>query len=100
MPQFCYIKVGYKGNTLNRNVILMENQIVLPVLSNESNIYHNIDTAVKIFCGRVFEFEPVPEKINNLGSDQVRHKPGCSIKEDGQRLEILCLSRRGIVLSV
>ena len=27
--------------------------------------------------------EPVLEKINNLGSDQVRHKPGCTITEAG-----------------
>ena len=28
-------------------------------------------------------FEPVHEKTNNLGSDQVRHKPGCTVTEDG-----------------
>ena len=33
-------------------------------------------------------------------SDQVRHKPGCTITEDGKRLEILDLRRRGIVLSI
>ena len=33
-------------------------------------------------------------------SDQVRHKPGCTTTEDGQRLEILDLGSRGIVLSV
>ena len=27
--------------------------------------------------------EPVHEKTNNLGSDQVRHKPGCTVTEDG-----------------
>ena len=32
--------------------------------------------------------EPVREKTNNLGSDQVRHKPGCTVTEDCQRLEI------------
>ena len=44
--------------------------------------------------------EPVREKTNSLGSDQVRHKPGCTVTEDGQRMEILDLERRGIVLSV
>ena len=33
-------------------------------------------------------------------SDQVRHKPGCAVTEDGWRLEISDLGRRGIVLSV
>ena len=33
-------------------------------------------------------------------SDQVRHKPGCTATEDGQRLNISDLGRRGIVLSV
>ena len=32
--------------------------------------------------------------------DQVRHKPGCTVIEDGQRLEISDLGSRGIVLSV
>ena len=44
--------------------------------------------------------EPVREKTNNLDPDQVRHKPGCTVTEDGKRLEILYVSRRGIVLSV
>ena len=33
-------------------------------------------------------------------SDQVRHKPACTATEDGERLEISDLDRRGIVLSV
>ena len=45
-------------------------------------------------------FEPVPEKTNNLGSDQVQHKSACTVTEDGQKLEILNLRRRGIVLSM
>ena len=32
-------------------------------------------------------------------SDLVRHKPGCAVTEDGQRLEILYLGSRGIVLA-
>ena len=32
-------------------------------------------------------------------SDQVQHKPGCTITEDGKRLEISDLASRGIVLS-
>ena len=43
--------------------------------------------------------ESVCEKTNNLGFDQVRHKPGCTVTEDGKRLEILDLESRGIVLS-
>ena len=33
-------------------------------------------------------------------SDQVQHNPGCTVTEDGERLEILDLERRRIVLSV
>ena len=44
--------------------------------------------------------EPVHEKTNNLGSDQVQHKPVCRVTEDGERLEIVDLESRGIVLSV
>ena len=28
-------------------------------------------------------YEPVREKTNNLGSDQVQHKPGCTVTESG-----------------
>ena len=34
------------------------------------------------------------EKTNNLGSDQDRHRPGCTVSEDGWRLEILDSERR------
>ena len=30
-----------------------------------------------------FAFEPVREKTNNFGSEQVRHKPDCKVTEDG-----------------
>ena len=45
-------------------------------------------------------FEPEHEKTNNLGSDQVPHKPGCTVTEDDKRLQISDLESRGIVLSV
>ena len=41
----------------------------------------------------------VPKKTGLRASDQVRHKPGCTATEDGWRLEISYLGRRGIVLS-
>ena len=44
-------------------------------------------------------FEPQYEKTNNVDSDQVWHKPGCTATGDGQKLEILYLGSRGIVLS-
>ena len=28
-------------------------------------------------------YEPVREKTNNLGSDQVQHKLGCTVTDDG-----------------
>ena len=28
-------------------------------------------------------YEPVREKTNNLGSDQARHKPACTVTEAG-----------------
>ena len=36
---------------------------------------------------------------NNLGSDQVRHKPVCTVTEAGKKLELSDLKRR-IVLSM
>ena len=31
----------------------------------------------------VLEIEPMHEKTNNLGSNQVPHKPGCTVTEAG-----------------
>ena len=44
--------------------------------------------------------EPARGKTNNAVSEQVRHKLACTVTEDGERLEILDLERRGIVLSM
>ena len=44
----------------------------------------------------IFIFEPSRGKTNNVVSEQVRHKSGCTSTE---KLEIADLSRRGIVLS-
>ena len=51
-------------------------------------------------CQKKRRQEPVHEKTNNLGSDQVQHKLGCTITNEGYKLEISDLRRRGIVLSV
>ena len=40
------------------------------------------------------------EKTNSLDPDQIRHKPGCTVTEDGWRLEILNLESRGIVAKI
>ena len=40
------------------------------------------------------------ETTNNLGSDQIQHKPAFTVTEAGQKLEISDLRRRGIVLSM
>ena len=32
---------------------------------------------------QALSYEPVREKTNDLGSDQVRHKPGSTVTEDG-----------------
>ena len=45
------------------------------------------DNSTVLFGGK--SIEPVPEKTNNLGPDQVRHKTACTVTEDGLRLEIL-----------
>ena len=45
-------------------------------------------------------YEPPRGKTNNVVFEQVRHKLGCTVTEDGQRLEILDLESRGIVLSM
>ena len=49
---------------------------------------------------RFGKIEPRHEKTSVQVSDLVRHKPGCTATEDGQRLELSDLERRGIVLSM
>ena len=39
------------------------------------------------------------EKTNNVVSEQVRHKPSCTVTEADKKLEISNLTRRGILLS-
>ena len=46
-------------------------------------VIHNIKTSPLKPLGQSKPIEPVREKTNNLGSDEVRHKPGCTSAEDG-----------------
>ena len=39
-------------------------------------------SVIEIFHLNLIEFDPVREKINNLGSDQVRHKSACTVTEE------------------
>ena len=48
----------------------------------------------------LLSIEPRCEKTGLRVSDQVRHKLGCAATEDGLRLEISDLGRKGIVLSM
>ena len=48
---------------------------------------------------RTTSFEPPRGKTNNVVSEQVQQKLGCTSIEAGKKLEILELSRGGIVLS-
>ena len=58
-------------------------------------IYSNIDVNTCVIIMSLVLRKPV------FGvSDQVRHKPGCTATEDGEKLEISDLGSRGIVLSV
>ena len=73
-------------------------------MSGETSVYFlarlvaailvDLCTAFVITC------EPRHEKTNVLVFDQVRHKPGCTVTEDGYMLETSDIERRGIVLSM
>ena len=45
-------------------------------------------------------FEPRHKKTHNVVSEQVRHKPSCTVTEAGSRQENSDLERRGTVLFV
>ena len=48
----------------------------------------------------VISYEPPRGKTNNVVFEQVRHKPVRTSTEDGSKLEISDLRRRGSVLSI
>ena len=51
-------------------------------------------------CAHNQTCKPSHGKTNNVVSEQVCHKPGCTRTEDRYRLEILDLGSRGIALSM
>ena len=44
---------------------------------------HVVEAFSDLLLSKLTILEPVHEKTNNLGSNQVRHKPGCTVTEDG-----------------
>ena len=64
-------------NTISNYVALQYTSVQIQI-SIFRPLHKNMKTShTQISC------EPVREKTNNLGSDQVRHKPGCTVTEDG-----------------
>ena len=75
--------------------------IVLYVYMDITDTYfmYRIDIILQL-CGSHLPFEHVRDKTNNLGSNQVRHKPACTASEAGYKPEISDLRKREIKLSV
>ena len=62
------------------------NKGIVPITCEElfNAIQENKDDKKQLRVGFAsFKKEPVRKKSNNLGSDQVRHKAGCTVTEDG-----------------
>ena len=61
-------------------------------------LHHNKSEVLFLEIDRTIE----PRRVKpDFGvSDQARHKPGCTVTEDGKRLKISDLASRGILLSV
>ena len=74
-------------------MILAEPSSPLHFQANNIPAFSMACAKIQVFslCSAMQTNEPMREKTNNLGSDQVRHKPDCTVTEDGQRLEILDL---------
>ena len=75
---------------------------VRPVRKSRRQVFSwrgSCDSAV-FTLNNVIIYEPRCEKTGLGVSDQVRHKPGCTATEYGERLEILDLESRGIALSM
>ena len=79
----------------------MKTKALISCMVNELLIYAFVFAYAKSrFSHDEAQIVPRHEKTNVLVFDQVPHKPGCTATEDGQKLEILDLESRGIVLSV
>ena len=61
-------------------------------------------SGLKLFSsnGRVayYVYAPMPKEPRRGNSNQLRHKPGYSASDDGERLELSDLGSRGVVLYV
>ena len=75
----CKLKMGGGGGggkiQQTKDIIVRFIQNDLKDIKKSKSIKHPV---VKINL-----FEPVCEKTNNFGSDLFRHKPGCTVTEDG-----------------
>ena len=65
----------------------------IEIIMKEHSISHS-------YSIEIYDMSLVLRKLVFGVSDQVQHKPGCTATEDGQRLEILDLGSRWIVLCV
>ena len=80
------------------NAAFAENsKIITDVVAIEMTLR---DVAASIIAVSAVDWRRVMRKPNFWVSHQVRHKPGCAATNDGWRLEISDLGRRGIVLSM
>ena len=80
-------------NTYDRHALSGLLACICCLLSLLESCLFGIKTVIKIY-------EPVHEKTNSLGFRPGQHKPDCIITEDCQKLEILYLESRGIILSI
>ena len=56
------------------------NSIVINVCIPVTTIQKN-DIPSKYMILRKFEIEPICEKTNNLGSNEIKHNPACTVTE-------------------
>ena len=65
------------------NLIVGFLMMQLKIWDLSKQIFPNVPALSPLHSGVVITNEPVREKTNNFGFDQVRHKPGCTVTEDG-----------------
>ena len=94
---------GPGGNTLwvgQQDLKQPRDRVEQVVIAHTVSLCYNLNLENTDQSSNIDQMSLVVRKPVFGVSDQVRHKPGCTAIEDGLRLEISDLGRRGIVLSV
>ena len=80
------LDVKHQFKQTNKNLSRLTDECLVTSIKNFLVLFLQKDLYVRVDFRHSLSrhiIEPVGEKTNTLGSDPVRHKPGCIVTEDG-----------------